>query len=223
MDVSPDQFAAALKSLIAFILAITVHEFGHAWVANRLGDRTPRAQGRLTLMPTAHIDPIGTILVPLIAALAPGGFPLLAWGKPVQTNPANYTARMPRRIGHMLVSLAGPAMNLLMALVVSLLFIGLGKAGVLSPSLADALLRYFIALNIVLLFFNLIPVPPLDGGAILAWLLPASLQPVVHFLQRYGIFILFVLIATQVMGTLLRPVYHLIGAWTDVLVRMVAA
>jgi Zn-dependent protease len=222
MDISPDQVGEALKWLIAFILAVTVHEFGHAWVANRLGDRTPRMQGRLTLMPTKHIDPIGTIVMPLLAAFMPGSFPFLAWGKPVQTNPANYT-RLSPRVGHVLVSLAGPAMNLLMALVVSLVFIGLGRAGVLSDKLADVLVKYFLALNIMLLFFNLIPVPPLDGGAVLTNLLPDSMGAVRQALQRYGVIILFILMLSRGMGAIMRPAYRLTAVWTEALVRMVTA
>jgi Zn-dependent protease len=220
MNISPDQFAEALKWLVAFIVAVTVHEFGHAWVANRLGDRTPRLQGRLTLNPKAHIDPLGTIVMPLLGAFMPGA-PLLAWGKPVQTNPASYTARMPRRIGHMLVSLAGPAMNLAMALLVSLVFVGLGKAGVLSVAVAGALIKYFLALNIMLMFFNLLPVPPLDGAAVLAGLLPESMQTIPRMLQRYGIIVFFVLLLSGALRFLMRPAYHLTDAWTYALVRMV--
>src|SRR6185369_16645518 len=117
MDISPDQVRKAIISLIAFVLSVAVHEFGHAWMANRLGDRIPASQGRLTLSPLAHIDLVGTILMPLIGALMPGGFPLIAWGKPVQTNPASYTSRLSRRTGHLLVSLAGPMMNLLLAVI----------------------------------------------------------------------------------------------------------
>src|SRR5262245_47322474 len=116
MDISADQLRLALLSLIAFVVAVSVHEFGHGLVADRLGDRVPRLQGRLTLSPMAHIDPIGTILLPLLGALLPGQVPMLAWGKPVQTNPNNYTRRFSRRTGHMFVALAGPTMNLVLAL-----------------------------------------------------------------------------------------------------------
>src|SRR5436190_4338061 len=114
MDLSTDQVKHAILYLIAFIVSVSVHEFGHAFMANRLGDKLPRAQGRLTLSPLAHIDPLGTILLPLIGALAPMGMPLIAWGKPVQTNPNDYTRRFSRKVGHMLVALAGPLMNLVM-------------------------------------------------------------------------------------------------------------
>ena len=95
VDITPDRVRAALFYVIAFIVSVAVHEFGHAFVADRLGDRIPRLQGRLTLSPLAHIDPIGTLAVPLLGVLV--GLPLFAWGKPVQTNPGNYTARFSRR------------------------------------------------------------------------------------------------------------------------------
>jgi Zn-dependent protease len=116
MHFSQEQIRNAVLYLIAFIVSVSVHEFGHAWMATRLGDTLPRAQGRVTLSPLAHIDLIGTILLPLFAALSPMGIPMLAWGKPVQTNPGSYsTRRFSRRTGHMLVALAGPFMNLVLA------------------------------------------------------------------------------------------------------------
>jgi Zn-dependent protease len=223
MDVSADQVRRALLSLIAFVVSVSVHEFGHAFVADRLGDRLPRTQGRLTLSPLAHIDLIGTIVMPLVAALLPGGFPLIAWGKPVQTNPRDYTARLPLRVGHMLVSLAGPAMNLLLAIVVSLVFLLLGRSGVLSPALATFIFRYVIALNLVLMCFNLIPLPPLDGGAVLAGLLPESLQFIPRTLQRYGLILFFVLFMSGVLGAVMRPAYGLVELWSQALRRLVAA
>lgn len=221
MDISPDQVKHALLSLIAFIISVSVHEFGHAWMANRLGDDLPRSQGRLTLSPMSHIDPIGTILLPLVAALVPAGMPLLAWGKPVQTNPAAYTRRVSQRFGHLLVSLMGPLMNLLLAVVVSVLFVAMAKTGVLSFDLAVAVINYLLVLNIMLMFFNLLPVPPLDGGAVLAGLLPARLDFITQFLQRYGIILLFILFMSGALRTLMRPAAALGHAWGDLLMRFV--
>ena len=223
MDISADQVRLAFFWLIAFVVSVSVHEFGHAFVADRLGDRIPRLQGRLTLSPMAHIDPIGTILMPLAAALVPGYVPMLAWGKPVQTNPMNYTGAVSRRTGHMLVALAGPSMNLLLALLGSVIFVALGKAGLLSPGLADGLLRYVLGLNLVLLFFNLIPVPPLDGAAVLAGLLPESLQPISRALEKYGMLVFFILLLSGAMRVLMQPARHLTEAWAGVLLRMVGA
>ena len=217
MDFSPDRVRLALISLAAFVVSVAFHEFGHAFVADRLGDRLPRMQGRLTLSPLAHADPIGTIAMPLLAAFLPGGFPLIAWGKPVLTNPRNYTSRVSRRVGHMLVSLAGPGMNLLLALLGSAIFVVLGRAGKLSPVVATSIVRYVIGLNLALMFFNLIPMPPLDGGAVLAGILPESLQIIPSTLQRYGTIAFFILFLSGALGFVMRPAYHLIDAWVTAL------
>ena len=221
MDISPDQVKQALLSLIAFIVSVSVHEFGHAWMATRLGDDLPRSQGRLTLSPMAHIDPIGTILMPLVAALMPMGAPMIAWGKPVQTNRAAYTRRLSPKVGNLLVSLMGPMMNLVLAGVFSVIFIVLAKVGFLTVDLAVALINYLLVLNIMLMFFNLLPVPPLDGGAILEILLPQRLQFIAQFLQRYGIILLFILVMSGALGTVLRPAAMLGHAWGLFLMRFV--
>ncbi len=222
MDGSPDQVQRAVLALVAFVVSVSVHEFGHALVADRLGDRLPRQQGRLTLSPLAHIDLIGTIVMPLLGAFLPG-YPMLAWGKPVQTNPRAYTDKLPRRVARMLVSLAGPAMNLLLALVVSIVFVLLGRTGKLSAPVADAMVRYVIALNLILMFFNLIPVPPLDGGAILAGVLPESLQAIPRALEKYGSFLFLILFLSGALGFVMGPAYRVIGAWAATLQRLVAA
>ncbi len=221
MGLSTEQIQRAVLTLIAFVVSVSVHEFGHAFVADRLGDRLPRTQGRLTLSPLAHIDMLGTIILPLAGALLPGGFPLIAWGKPVQTNPRNYTARLPPRVGHMVVSLAGPAMNLVLAVVVSIVFVLLGKSGHLSPPVAGVIVRYFLALNIVLMFFNLIPLPPLDGAAVLSGFLPDALQFIPRTLERYGMILFFILFLSGFLGVVMRPAYHLVAVWAETLQRIV--
>jgi Zn-dependent protease len=220
MDISADQVRTAIFSLIAFVLSVSVHEFGHAWMAHRLGDRLPQQQGRLTLSPLAHIDPVGTILMPLIGAFMTSGLPLIAWGKPVQTNPQAYTRRLSPRVGHMLVSLMGPAMNLVLALVTSALLIGLARAGALPLGIAQAAIGYFVVLNLRLLFFNLIPLPPLDGGSVLAGLLPEGLQFIPRFLQRYGTLLFFGLLLSGVLRMLMGPANYVAELWTDALLRL---
>ena len=205
MGLSAEQIQRAVLTLIAFVVSVSVHEFGHAFVADRLGDRLPRMQGRVTLSPLAHIDLLGTIILPLAAALLPGGYPLIAWGKPVQTNPRNYTGPLSPRVGHMLVSLAGPAMNLVLAVTVSM---------------AAILVRYFLALNIALMFFNLIPLPPLDGAAVLSGFLPDALQFIPRTLQRYGTVLFFVLFLSGFLGVVMRPAYHLVNVWAETLQRI---
>jgi len=226
VDISADHVRVALFSLMAFIVSVSVHEFGHAFVADRLGDRIPRLQGRLTLSPRAHIDLIGTIAVPLFGALS--GYPLIAWGKPVQTNPANYTKRLSMTTGHMLVAAAGPFMNLVLAVFMSAVIVILAKAGLLSPVLMQTLIGYLVLLNIMLMFFNLIPLGPLDGAAVLAGLLPKSMDRIVELNRKYGMLVLLLLFFAPQLGVpglnfVLRPAYYVAGLWIDLLNRMVAA
>ena len=219
MDISADQVRTAVVSLIAFILSIAVHEFGHAWMANRLGDRLPAEQGRLTLSPRAHIDWLGTIVMPLVAAFAPGGYPMLAWGRPVQTNPRAYRGVSPR-VGNLLVSVMGPFMNLVLAVVISIVLIVLSHIVKLPADLVVGVIRYFLVLNISLMFFNLLPVPPLDGGSVLAVVLPQSLQAIPRVLQRYGMLILFALLLTGAMTVLMYPAYQVAGVWARTVLRL---
>jgi Zn-dependent protease len=195
---SIDQIQRAILYLIAFILCIAVHEYGHAWVANRLGDPTPRLQGRLTLSPLHHIDPVGTVLMPIIMAFT--SVPLLAWGRPVQINPAALTRRLSMSTGRMLVAIAGPLMNLVMAIAVSVVIVIAARLGA-SGHLLEGMFHYLVQLNLSLMVFNLLPIPPLDGGSVLAWLLPRSLHGVVDFLARYGFLILMLLVLTPSLGT----------------------
>jgi Zn-dependent protease len=229
LNIGIDQLGHVISYLIAFILCITVHEFGHAWVATRLGDPTPRSQGRLTLAPQHHIDPIGTILMPIIMAMSAsiGALPLLAWGRPVQTNPLSYTRRLSLSTGRMLVSIAGPAMNLLMALVVSILIV-IGAKLHVSAELLQAVFMYVVQLNLSLMIFNLLPIPPLDGGAVLAWVLPRSMHNIVDFLARYGAFILLFLVISPSLGLpLMRvvgyPIQIVISYWARALVTVIGA
>jgi Zn-dependent protease len=217
LNIGVDQIQQAILYLIAFILCVSVHEYGHAWVANRMGDPTPRSQGRLTLSPLSHIDPIGTLLIPFISAMSPATLPFMAWGKPVQTNPMAYTRRFSVSTGRMLVSIAGPAMNVVMALLVSLVIVVGAHMG-LSPRIQSALFHYLVALNLVLMCFNLLPIPPLDGGAVLAWVLPRSMHGIVDFLQRYGGLILLLLVLSPMAGLpLMRivmiPMAVAVGLW----------
>jgi Zn-dependent protease len=212
---SIDFWGEVILFLIALILSISVHEFGHAWAATRLGDSLPRAQGRLTLNPIRHIDPIGTLLFPVIMAVA--AVPLLGWGRPVQTNPLNYTRRFTRSTGHMLVAIAGPAMNLLLAVLVSLLIVAGAKAGLMTWELGETLIQHLVRLNLALMFFNLLPIPPLDGGAVLAWVLPRSMQGAVEFLNRWGFIILIGLLVTGFLSILMGPGAAVARWWVDTL------
>jgi Zn-dependent protease len=204
MEISNEKLRTALLSLVAFVAAVTVHEFGHAFVADRLGDRLPRSQGRLTLSPRAHIDLVGTIIVPLLAALAT--MPLLiAWGKPVYTNPEAMTRRIPRTVANLLVSVAGPLMNLLMAAVTSVGLLVAARTGYLSPGVAKTVIHFVVVLNISLLFFNLLPIPPLDGRSLLPFMLPRSAHGVLPVLDRYGVLFLIALVMLGVGRVVMIP------------------
>ncbi|HEY42950.1 MAG TPA: site-2 protease family protein [Anaerolineae bacterium] len=195
-----------ITALITLLIAFTVHEFAHAWTADQLGDDTPRLNGRLTLNPLAHLDPLGSLML-LFAGIG--------WAKPVPVNPYNFQRNS--RAGMMLVSAAGPFSNLLMAIVAAIPF----KMGLLSvydpsgrflPSISSFLIG-FIYFNLILLLFNLIPVFPLDGEKVLEYFLPPSGKDTLYRLRPYGPMILIGLIfmgqfvGIDFIGTLIgRPV-----------------
>jgi Zn-dependent protease len=189
--------AYVVPLFIVLIVSLSVHEAAHAWMADRLGDPTARHQGRLTLNPLSHIDWIGTVLFPLIAIYS--GFPLIGWAKPVPVNWANL--RSPRR-DFAVVALAGPVSNLVLAAVGILLFAVLaGAAG----GDGRSVLFNFIYLNVFLAVFNMLPVPPLDGGNVLAGLVPESAARIIDMLRPYGFFVLYALMFMGVISAIARP------------------
>jgi Zn-dependent protease len=175
-----------ISRVLTLVIAFTVHEFAHAWTAVRFGDDTPRNQGRLTLNPLAHLDPIGSLL------LVVAGF---GWAKPVPINPYQIERRHPA--GTMMVSAAGPLSNLAMAIIAAVPFrMGLVQAsngGGLMPT-ASSFLTEFIFINLILLFFNLIPIAPLDGEKVLEYFLPPSGRSTLYRLRPYGPMILLALV-----------------------------
>lgn len=179
----------------AILFAISVHEFAHGMMANRLGDPTPKYQGRLTLNPMAHLDPLGALMLVLFR---------FGWAKPVIVNPLYFKDR---RRGMMLVGLAGPVANIVSAWVFRLL---LGTLPPLFSFRVGLVLHQFILLNIAinlgLAAFNLIPIPPLDGSKILAGLLPARYESTLHRLEAYGPALLLVLLFTGVASRLMSPI-----------------
>jgi Zn-dependent protease len=200
----------AIPFLVVLILSLSFHEAAHAWTADKLGDPTARMLGRLTLNPLAHIDWIGTVLFPLLAIFS--GLPLIGWAKPVPVN--WHHLRSPRR-DFAIVALAGPVSNLLIAVGVVLLLLllqGTGPAAT-EATVAEDVLRRIAALNVLLAAFNLIPVPPLDGGNVLAGFVPEPVARVIDQIRPYGFLILYALILTGMLGAIMRPVDRLLGRW----------
>ncbi|MFO7638489.1 MAG: site-2 protease family protein [bacterium] len=173
-----DILYSIILSAPAILFALTIHELAHGWVAWRLGDPTAKMMGRLTLNPLKHLDPIGTIALFLFR---------FGWAKPVPINPSYF--RNPAR-DMALSALAGPAANLLTAAVTGLLLRILGLAGVGGGEFPVLLIRYFVLFNLILCFFNLIPIPPLDGSRLVYYFLPPHLAEKYGQLERYGFIIL---------------------------------
>ena len=199
-----------LALLLVLLFSLTVHESAHAWTANRLGDPTARRLGRISLNPVVHIDPIGTILLPLVAFMA-GGL-IFGWAKPVPVNPRNLKNY---RRDFLLIAAAGPASNLLLATAASLLM-RVGPAGAAaSGGIASVLFDMgfmVIQLNLLLAVFNMIPIPPLDGGSVLAGLLPGPLADGYDRVVRpYGFMILLVLMMTGTLYDLIIPPFGVLS------------
>jgi Zn-dependent protease len=191
--------------LAVLVSSLTVHEAAHAWAADRLGDSTARRLGRLTLNPVAHIDPIGTLLFPILAATT--GLPLIGWAKPVPVDMRNLQAA---RRDFALIAAAGPASNLALA-VAGAAVVAVLPRGDLNQGLVLAL--GFVSLNVLLALFNMLPVPPLDGGNVLIGLLPEPAARAVERLRPYGILVLYALMLSGVLWTLIGPLHDFLLGW----------
>lgn len=184
-------------SILAFIPAIVCHEFMHGFAAYKLGDNTAKQSGRLTLNPLKHIDPFGTIILPLLLAFMHA--PVFGYAKPVPYNPNNFKDK---RVGDVVVGLAGPAANLVLALIGSALMFALHAQALTTHQefffyFYWWFLPIFIMVNLYLMFFNLLPIPPLDGSSIIAFFLPVKYLPTYCKVQQYAfpifLIVLFVL------------------------------
>ncbi len=186
--------------LFAILVAsLSFHEAAHAFTADRLGDPTARQLGRITLNPLAHIDWIGTVLFPLVAIYS--RLPLIGWAKPVPVSMASL--RSPRR-DFAIIAAAGPASNLLLAGVVSAILAVAG--GAIGSQMFTAVLYNFVSLNVMLAVFNMIPVPPLDGGNVLAGLLPEHGARLIDQMRPYGFLVLYALMLSGVLAQFVFPV-----------------
>ncbi len=194
-------------AVVPILFSIVFHEVAHGWMANKLGDSTAKNMGRLTLNPIPHIDPIGTILVPIVMMILPGNF-LFGWAKPVPFNPYNFYQHINIRKGTMWVAAAGPLSNLILATVSAFLLVA---AQNFFPN--PALIQFFyigLFFNVLLGFFNMLPIPPLDGSKVLMGILPREYDRFFMNIERYGFFILIFLIMTGVLRLLLVPVFFIV-------------
>jgi len=197
-------FAAIFIAFLVLVLSLTVHEAAHALTADRLGDPTARLLGRLSLNPAVHIDPIGTILFPLISMFT--GAPLIGWAKPVPVSPNRLGRHWKRKF--MVIAAAGPASNIVIAVVAALLLRVVPVSGSLGEATLAPLavfLYRMVGLNVLLAVFNMIPVPPLDGGNVMAGVLRGPVAEAYDRLRPYGFLILYALILTGMLGRIVIP------------------
>jgi Zn-dependent protease len=210
----PDiDFAQVFIAFIVLLFSLTVHESAHAWTADPLGDPTARLLGRVSLNPIVHADPIGTVLFPLLAII--GGVPLIGWAKPV---PVNVRRLRRQRRDYVLVAAAGPVSNLLLAVAAAVVLgvlpispVTLGQPNVSAP--VASLLSRAIRINVLLAVFNMIPIPPLDGGNVLGGLLPERLASTFDRIRPYGFILLYALMLSGRLYDIVVPPSNLLLSW----------
>jgi Zn-dependent protease len=205
--------------MVVLVFSISAHEAAHAWMSNRFGDDTARLLGRITLNPVAHIDPIGTLLIPIVGFIfgSMGGtvarIPLIGWGKPTPVNPLRWRDKDRANV---MVSAAGIIVNTFIAIcafTVLKVMLMTGGFESMSRQLGEPIflfLQLFLTMNISLAVFNLLPFPPLDGSKILETFLPASAQPILTLMEQYGFIILMMLIYVGFFSAILRPIMDLV-------------
>jgi Zn-dependent protease len=215
----PELFGELIIYMVVLIFAISAHEAAHAWMSYKFGDDTAYLLGRITLNPAKHVDPIGTLLIPvagfLMANLGGSAFLpfLIGWGKPTPVNPLRWRNK---DVANVMVSIAGILANLAIAtsvfVVIKILrMTGAGSAipsGLLEP--LGILLQYGLLMNVSLAVFNLLPIPPLDGSKVLWTFLPDGLKPVFEMMERFSYIILIIAIQAGLFSAIIRPVYALI-------------
>jgi Zn-dependent protease len=203
--------SSVLVAFAVLLVSLTFHEAAHAWSADRLGDATARTLGRVSLNPAVHIDPIGTILFPLIAMVT--NFPIIGWAKPVPVNTHNLGAHWKRK--YMAIAAAGPASNVALAVVCAL---GVRLMGFETDAggAGGTVFRFLILMviiNVLLAVFNMLPVPPLDGGNVLAGLLHGRAYDLFDRLRPFGIIILYAILLTGVFSRVVLPLQEAMVGW----------
>lgn len=213
---NPSALLSLVLSIPGLLIAISFHEFAHAFVADKLGDDTPRRKGRLSLNPLAHLDPYGTFL--MIFA----GF---GWGKPVEINPLNFNRKVSMKGGSAMVAAAGPIMNFILAIVFSVLYGILLRTSFVTSTVGEVIsniILYTISMNVGLGVFNLIPLPPLDGSKILLALLPSHAQEWYEDNQRILYIIFLIIWITPIASNIVSPIISSIDSWLLKLIRTIA-
>ena len=214
-----EHIVEGLTAYAVLLFSLSFHESAHAWMAWKLGDDTAKRLGRVSLNPIVHIDPIGTVVFPLLQIFA--AVPLLGWAKPTPYNPANFRPDVPLRRGHMLVAAAGPVSNFVLALIFTFVLFVLARLALPDEAWRPVwtIMSTGIELNVLLAVFNLVPIPPLDGSKVASYALPGSVG------DRYdrvvgplGFLILMVLVVKGYLGRILAPIQ---GFIVDFLARLV--
>ena len=207
--------------LVVLLLAVSAHEAGHAWMSYKFGDDTAYMLGRVTLNPVKHTDPVGTLVIPILAFVfgaiggALGSIPLIGWGKPTPVNPRKWSRF---KLANVMVSIAGILANLILAIIGFTIFKTLLETGVINETNVETgiirpltiLLWNMVLLNISLAIFNLMPFPPLDGSKILSTFLPQSFQPVIELLEQFGFIILLLLVYWGFFRMVISPVVNFV-------------
>jgi Zn-dependent protease len=207
--------------MVVLLLAISAHEAAHAWMSYKFGDDTARLLGRITLNPVAHTDPIGTLLIPIVMFIfgnigGPlGSIPLIGWGKPTPVNPLRWRNK---DLANVMVSIAGILANIIIASIaftILKVILMTGSEQQIPESVQEPIwlfLRYMLIMNVSLAVFNLLPFPPLDGSKVLDTFLPASMRPLLDFLEQYGYILLMFLIWMGFFRAIISPILDIVDA-----------
>jgi len=224
LDFSPKAIGEFVLGMIAFLFSASVHESAHAWTSSYFGDDLARSQGRITLNPIVHIDPLGTLILPAIAFFT--HVPILGWAKATPVNPLRWRNK---RVANFWVSAAGVLCNFAMAIIAGIVIrllwefgvihFGHGDAGLLVPASdsmiaigAVSLLTTFFQLNVALAIFNLFPIPPLDGSGVLSSVLPSGFDTGIQQLHQFGWVLLFIAVFSGLVGKVI--LYFIVLAWS---------